>query len=762
MKKIEVLIDRFLTNERYIIVSLFFLALVIRLLYFVNVYKLPAFKELCYDSKIFDGLAQEVIHNSIFLKNYKVPFEMSPGYTYFLALFSSIFKCKLSLVKIAQLLIGSLNCILIYFIGKKLFNKCVGIIAGIIASYYGIFIFFEGILMPEFLILFFNSLMILSLLKAKEKPTPKYWFLGGICLGLSSITRPNILLFIPFILFWIYSLKELSKKERFKFSIYFCLAVAVMIMPVTIRNYMVGKDLVLITSSGGMNFYGGNNPASQGVFVTSPEKFKCLINLEELSTRGIQISSKMNEHQRDKAVASLLLGKKVKPSKTSIFWFKQGLKNIIKAPFWWFTLEIKKLILLFNSYEVQDGDIPFSQMQRDSALLRIPVFCYGAIFPLGIAGIILAFKERKKFNLIYFFILSYIISMLIFHIASRYRLPLVPFLIIFGAYVLYYCYTQIREKRWELLLSPLIFFIILASIVNYDDTFGYDFELNRAFIPMHEQQYNFFMKNKEYLKATDSAERLTELNPKEAKAFISLGWAYFNSGAIDKAIESYKRAIDLDPYLMIAYMDLALAYYGKGAINEAIDVYKHIEKMFFKDPFVYNILGHLFAENEQYKEAEQGFRKAVNLFPKEITFSFDLANLFLVTGQYEKASKGYEYILKSKQITPSVRDRVKEYLEITRLEKEIKEHSSDVKTGPLYQRVGRFWYDKKYYNKAIEKMEKLVVLLPNDVMNHYNLGQAYKACGYYQKAKSEYEKALKIKPDFIAAAVQLDRLRGEE
>ncbi len=92
------------------------------------------------------------------------------------------------------------------------------------------------------------------------------------------------------------------------------------------------------------------------------------------------------------------------------------------------------------------------------------------------------------------------------------------------------------------------------------------------------------------------------------------------------------------------------------------------------------------------------------------------------------------------------------------MEREIKKYPHDVKTVPLYQKAGRFWYDIKYYDKAIEKMEKLVVLLPKDPVSHYNLGQAYKLCGYYEKAKSEYEKALKLKPDFIAGQTQLDGL----
>ena len=758
MEKFKNLLNKFLSREKYLIIALFLFALTIRLMYFVSVYHSPDFKKLCYDAMVFNGLAQEVIHKSFFLSNYKAPLDMSPGYTYFLAMVSNIFKNNFSLIKITQWIIGSLNCVLLYFIGRKLFNKWVGLIACLIASYYGMFVFFEGILMPEFLILFLNSCLFLFLLTAKEKPIWKYWVGAGIFLGLSAITRPNILLFVPFVLFWIYSLNKISLKKRFNFSLYFCLAIAVVIMPATIRNYVVAGDLVLITDSGGSNFYGGNNPSSQGVFITARKKYKELINTAELSTRKIRISDEMNEHQRDRAVAELLLGKKAKPSYVSKFWFKQGFKNILKNPSWWLMLETKKLILIFNSFEVQDGDIPFLEMEHISSLLRIFIFNYGFICPLGLVGIILSFKERNKFKIIYFFMISYIASMLIFHTASRYRLPLVPFFIIFGAYALYFCYTQIKQKRWDLLFSPLIIFIILSGLINYDDTFGYDFEINRAFIPMHEQKYNFLIKNKEYLSATDSGERLTELNPDSAEVFTNLGWAYFNCRAVDKAIESYRRAIDLDPHYFTAYLDLALAYYTKGATNKAIDIYLKIDEMLPHNPFVYNILGNFFAENEEYEKANKMLKRAVDFNPENMIFSLDLANVLLATEQYEKAIKGYEYVLK---YDPENK-KIKKILEIIQIEKEIKKHPSAVKTIPLYQKVGEFWYRSGNYNRAIQRMKKLISLSKDNPTAYYNLGQAYKASGDLEKAKAKYEKALKLRPDFIQAAMELDNLKTEE
>ena len=85
-----------------------------------------------------------------------------------------------------------------------------------------------------------------------------------MALGLSAIARPNVLLFGPAIVVW---LAIVHRREALRALIYVacvttgCLLV---ILPITIRNYVVGKDVALIATQGGVNFYIGNNPQADG------------------------------------------------------------------------------------------------------------------------------------------------------------------------------------------------------------------------------------------------------------------------------------------------------------------------------------------------------------------------------------------------------------------------------------------------------------------------------------------------------------------
>jgi 4-amino-4-deoxy-L-arabinose transferase-like glycosyltransferase len=93
--------------------------------------------------------------------------------------------------------------VLIFLFAKKLFNRTIGVIGSIIACFYAPFIHFDAELELPVLEVFFDLLLLLLLLNAGTKLKKRWWLLAGITMGLSAITRPNILIFVPFVLLWI-------------------------------------------------------------------------------------------------------------------------------------------------------------------------------------------------------------------------------------------------------------------------------------------------------------------------------------------------------------------------------------------------------------------------------------------------------------------------------------------------------------------------------------------------------------------------------
>ena len=87
-------------------------------------------------------------------------------------------------------------------------------------------------------------------------------------MGLAALARPNALLLAPMLLVWLlWSLRErLSFARRLALAAALSAGVALLVLPATARNYAVGGDLTLITSSGGSNFFVGNNPEANGSY----------------------------------------------------------------------------------------------------------------------------------------------------------------------------------------------------------------------------------------------------------------------------------------------------------------------------------------------------------------------------------------------------------------------------------------------------------------------------------------------------------------
>lgn len=75
--------------------------------------------------------------------------------------------------------------------------------AGVMAALYAMLIHYDAQLLTTWLEVFLDLALIGLLIAASEKPKFLNWFLCGVVLGLSAITRPNLLILVPFILIWL-------------------------------------------------------------------------------------------------------------------------------------------------------------------------------------------------------------------------------------------------------------------------------------------------------------------------------------------------------------------------------------------------------------------------------------------------------------------------------------------------------------------------------------------------------------------------------
>jgi len=63
-------------------------------------------------------------------------------------------------------------------------------------------------------------------------------------------------------------------------------------------------------------------------------------------------------------------------------------------------------------------------------------------------------------------------------------------------------------------------------------------------------------------------------DPKNLKALIELGNAYFDGGQVDKSIEAYSKALEINPKSADVRTDLGIMYRRKGNFDRAIEEFK--------------------------------------------------------------------------------------------------------------------------------------------------------------------------------------------
>jgi hypothetical protein len=166
-----------------------------------------------------------------------------------------------------QHLIGSLTAGLVYLTARDLFSRKVALVAGITTALYWVLVYMEGDLLLETTFIFLNTLSMYLLLRGMK--THKLWLFaaGGFALGLATIDRPSIMVFfaaVPVAIYLAARHRPTGTKSWITRTIVTAVACAIPIAPVMIRNYVVAKAIVPVGASGGVNFWIGNNPASDG------------------------------------------------------------------------------------------------------------------------------------------------------------------------------------------------------------------------------------------------------------------------------------------------------------------------------------------------------------------------------------------------------------------------------------------------------------------------------------------------------------------
>ncbi|TET31936.1 MAG: glycosyltransferase family 39 protein, partial [Planctomycetota bacterium] len=564
----------------WLCLGIFAFAFLIRLIYLLELSFSPVFEMLFVDSERYFNWAKSLAESNF--GDDKV-FYQEPLYPYFLAVYFKIFGVGYFGPRLIQIILGSLNAVFLFLVAERLFDRRVGLAAGIIASLYRVFVFYDAMILKTFLSILLFTALIFALTTADSRPARKrLWLAAGILMGLLALVRGNYLVVIA--AFFVWTAIRLRKAEGGRgmrpalTAIGLCVCgMMIVLLPVAVRNARLGGGFVLTTSQGGQNFYIGNNIENVTGAYQPPWWVRANPMFEEADFRR---------------AAREDLGDKPTPAELSWHYWKKGFRFIADNPGHAAKLQMKKVALFWEDYEVPDNQSIYF-MKRYSWMFTLLYTPFGILAAFGAAGMILAWPRRREVSLLYIALGAYFISIIPFFIVARYRLPAVPILIVFAALAIVRIIDLVSRRagapwsgldRTAFILAALMcvfsFYPFYSSLRRRQNEFMRYINLGRSYV-----------EKKMYPLARVEFEEADRVYPEGPEAPFELGCLELRyaesgrSGAVSKALEKFDIALERarklyrlgqasSPEYVPARYNKGLAFHCAGFLLEAEAEYK--------------------------------------------------------------------------------------------------------------------------------------------------------------------------------------------
>ncbi len=470
----------------------------------------------------------------------EAPYERGPVYPYFLAGVYRVFGHQPNAARLIQHTLGSIMTVLLYLASMKFMRWRWALSAGLAAGIHGAFIMIGGELLIEGFILPLVMLGTYMLLKADGRPGPMRCFIAGLSFGAAACGRPNVLTAIPLIACWLIFNKYSSSSGnnlsiRLKRFLAYGLGLSLLILPVTIRNYVKSGAIVIISSHGGINFYLGNNPHADGHSAHSPISVRTEGQYEDMTLAAAEI------------LAEKETGREMKASEISSFWYGKAFHYIKNNPWDWMKLEFMKLLYSLNAFEITNYRDNVFFAERYSWILKHTLNTTALVLPLSLLGLGAGFRKKWSLGPVYIMIISTEATLLLFFVTARYRLIGMPAAFIFAGLALDSIEDMIRRAEKKKTAVYAIFFLLFFALGISDPggirkkyPAGSLNTLAKAYIKKGELE-----KAEKYL--TEALNEDPLLSDPYVNPWVNLGRIRYHLGMTKKALDAYEKALKYSP-----------------------------------------------------------------------------------------------------------------------------------------------------------------------------------------------------------------------
>ncbi|MGI8435824.1 MAG: tetratricopeptide repeat protein [Chthoniobacterales bacterium] len=406
------------------------------------------------DMRFYDEWAQRILHGQF---TDHLAFYGLPLYAYLLAGFYTVFGHSPFFPGLAQAALEGGTCTVIFLLGRRVFDgpeplpslskgAAIGLIAAAGWAFFVPAQTYSVILMPTAWLIFVFWFLVWKVVQFGERrPTLPACLAFGVLIGVTAMGIATILFLIPLILAGLF----LRKNFRRDFA-HCCAAAALLFLgvglgtsPAWLHNRLVAHDPVFLSAHSGVNFWIGNNPDANGY-----PRFPPGLRAGQRAMLADSITA-----------AESAAGRALKRSEVSDFWLAKAKAYIAQNPGAWLRLLLVKIANFWSAFQYDDLSIVTSL--RESGV-TFPGPGFGLIAAFALPGMLIAVFAIPASRWILAAVLLHMLSLLSVFVTERYRLAVVPGLLLFAAFGLWALWRNCATGRYR--RAPLYSVLLLTAV----------------------------------------------------------------------------------------------------------------------------------------------------------------------------------------------------------------------------------------------------------------------------------------------------------
>jgi tetratricopeptide (TPR) repeat protein len=465
---------------------------------------------------------------------------------------------------------------------------------------------------------------------AWDAPSKYSWLAAGVAIGLAATARPDILAFAVVLacaIGWLIFKRKLPMQAAINVA-GLAIGVGVMLAVVGLTSLALSGHFTVLPGGSPINFYVGNNPDYRSTIGIRPASWSRIVDLS-------------------------VLEENTGSAESGTFYYRKALSFIKGQPVAYLGDLLFKVRTLVGGYELPDV-LDLYTSSRHNPIMSLLVwrtawfaFPYGLLLPLALLGIFITRHDLARSWLLLALMGSMLASLIGYWNVSRYRMSIVPILIMFAAESLVWLWSRRKSFTLRSALVPACVAAGVMIITNfpYDhfsksynyqaeaytlagDTLAMKGQPQRAIELLSQgvaldpnNSYNHwrlgsvFLKTRQAELAAPEFQAAVNIDPSSYRAQYELGVALSIGGNHEGALEAFSNAINANQTFYPAYADLAREYARGGQLKQASTYFSKALELNPGDAYLYNDVGVLLIKQNKTKEAIDFFSQAVDLAP---------------------------------------------------------------------------------------------------------------------------------------------------